>query len=232
MNASRAVATLAIMTWLLGPRLAILRAEQAVAAGVLTVEGTVVLEDGISRPPEAIVEFRGTDFEPRVDVKTDEQGRYELRAHFGNSAPLYVRSADGSQQATRLFMGATARTDFARPIDFKLAPAVERTITVTDADGEPVPDAYVVIEGEACRVQTKTTADGTAHVLLPANHRLRSIVAWHPKVGGAGQDFKQDVTEDAFRLSLLRSSPHVIRIVDVEGRPIRGLPFRTSARGG
>ena len=76
-----------------------------------------------------------------------------------------------------------------------------------------------------------TTADGTARVLLPANDKLRSVVAWHPKLGGAGnRDFKQDLTEDAFRLSLLRSSPHVIRVVDVEGRPIRALPVAAGAR--
>ena len=99
-------------------------------------------------------------------------------------------------------------------------------ITVTDPDGEPVPEAYVVIEGEACLVQAKTMAEGTARVLLPANDKLRSVEAWHPKLGGAGnRDVKQDLTEDAFRLSLLRSTPHVIRIVDVEGRPIRALPF-------
>ena len=104
-------------------------------------------------------------------------------------------------------------------------------ITVTDADSEPVPNAHVVIEGEACQVRAMTTADGTARVLLPANDKLRSVVAWHPKLGGAGnRDFKQDLTEDAFRLSLLRSSPHVIRVVDVEGRPIRALPVAASAR--
>ncbi len=112
MNALRAIVSLAIMACLVGPRLTTLHAEEPGLSGVLTVTGTVVLEDG--KPAAgALVEYRGTDFEPRIEVKADEQGRYQLRAHFGLSAPLCVRSADGSQQATRLIMGATARTDFA-----------------------------------------------------------------------------------------------------------------------
>ena len=51
MNASRAIAALAIMACPLGPHLSALHAEQPGPAGVLTVSGTVVLEDG-ARPPE------------------------------------------------------------------------------------------------------------------------------------------------------------------------------------
>ena len=80
MNALRAIVSLAIMACLVGPRLTTLHAEEPGLSGVLTVTGTVVLEDG--KPAAgALVEYRGTDFEPRVEVKADKQGAINS-AHF------------------------------------------------------------------------------------------------------------------------------------------------------
>jgi len=225
----RSLLVLAAATCLVGFRPAISGGAEIAPFGKLTAAGTIALEDG--RPAADAIVSSSCDREPRVEARADANGKYQLSSHFGQGCRLYARSADGSQVATRIIAASTARTELAKDLDIKLVPAKNRTIRVTSAAGEPVAEAHVALEGPFGIIQSVAGADGTAKVAFPPGEKLRAVAVWHPTKGIAGiLDNKLGLNDEAFQLSLLPTSPHTIRILDVDGRPVPDFPFLAHIR--
>jgi hypothetical protein len=196
----------------------------------LTAAGTVVLEDG-TPAADAYVESLRIGGRPTIRTRTDREGRFLLRDPFEYGCSLHVRSADEAQQATLQFSAGEARTRLAQPIEFKLAPANERLVTVKSAVGEPVAGAHVEARGgsNSYRAKAVTGADGTVKLRFPANGQLQSLAVWHPVLGAAGRTNYQDgLRDDSFEMVLLPRAPHTIRIFAVNGRPVANLSFGVS----
>lgn len=193
-------------------------------AGVpsLTLSGRVVLPDG-SPASGATVAVRAGEAEPPASVQTDRDGRFRISGEFLDDVRLHARSADGSQQTTRLIPVWDVRSVATAPIELKLEPAIAFDVSVI-ADRRPVEGVRVGAVGMASRVQGLTNTDGKVRLLLPASDRIVALAAWHPERGVCGNQYPNGLPADrAARLVLLPPAPLRIRAVDPEGRPVGGL---------
>lgn len=230
MNTPRFVLLPAIVVWISVACATSSQAGVAEPSGKLLIKGTVVKQDG-SPAAGATIESANLAAERPTTVQADAQGHFKLVALVGHGCQLYARSADDAEQAVLVFSGGEARTRFARPVEFKLAPAVEKSITVSSAVGDPVAGAQVVAEGKSYRTTAVTGPDGIARVKVPAGDRLQAVTAWHPTLGAAGQrDRKKGLEGDAFQLALLPTARHTVRLLAVDGRPLAGLEVGVSVR--
>jgi hypothetical protein len=182
--------------------------------------GTVRMPDG-APAPGAIVQWTGVPEGPPIVAHADGTGRFELRGMFGNGAQLHASSADGNHQTTRIIPAAVVRS--ASPVVLTLAPAIRRAVLVR-AQGRAAEGVLVVASGHAFRVQGVTGPDGKVQLRLPAQDPLQQLVAWHRELGvqGAG-DLDTRSAQDRAQLSLLPPGPLRIRVVDLDGQPVRDL---------
>ena len=202
---------------------------------LVTLTGIVHMPDG-SPAQGAIVESKvGSDVGsvgPLLVARTDEGGRFQLRGMFGNGAQLYGRAADTNHQATLIIPAMAVRSvsASAAPVELKLTPAIKHEVLVL-AEGRPAKGAEVVASGHAFRVRGATGADGKLPLQLPASERLRELVAWHRELGVAGvRGLEERAPEERTQLSLMPPGPLLIRVVDQDGGPVRGLALGVSIR--
>ena len=153
--------------------------------GLLTVTGIVRMRDGSPVVGAIVRSFSGSE-EPSTVARTDEVGRFQLRAVFGNGCRLHVSSADGNYQTVLKILSTATRTVFAAPVGLTLLPALDRVVTVL-SEGRPVAGAHVAALGTGFQVQGVTGRDGIARLRLPAKEKLTELVAWHPRLGVSGK---------------------------------------------
>jgi RNA polymerase sigma factor (sigma-70 family) len=195
--------------------------------GLLTVTGVVRMRDGSPVAGATVRSFTGSD-EPSTVARTDEAGRFQLQAVFGNGCRLHLSSADGSYQTVLKVRSVAARTVFAAPLELTLSPALHHEVTVL-SEGRPVAGAQVAAMGTDFQVQGVTGQDGKVRLRLPAKEQLSELIAWHPTLGVMGKrDLENHPREGTTELSLLPPAPHTIHVVDVEGRGIGGVELGVS----
>ena len=200
----------------------------------LSLTGTVRMPDG---SPASGVTVELTD-DPAVEsrqgspgvVRTDVNGRFQLRGIFGNGAHLYARSADGNHQTTLRISSPAVRSASAIPVELTLEPAVDHEVVVV-SDGRPVEGAHVVASGMTFKVHGVTGADGKLKLRLPARDRLHEVHAWHRRSGVSGvRDLDDRPPQATTWLTLRPPSPLWIRVVDPNGHPVPGLELGISVR--
>ena len=190
--------------------------------GLLTVTGIVRMRDGSPAAGATVQSISGSD-EPSTVTRTDDAGRFQLQAVFGNGGRLHVSSADGSYQTALNVASVATRTMFASPLDFTLLPALSHEVTVL-SEGQPVKGAHVAAIGTDFHVQGVTGEDGKVRLRLPAKVQLTELVAWHPTLGATGvRDLEKRPRLGRTELSLLSPAPHTIHVIDVDGHGIGGL---------
>ncbi len=195
--------------------------------GLLSVTGVVRLRDGSPAAGATVRSNTGSD-EPSTITRTDDAGRFQLQAMFGNGGRLHVTSADGTLQAVLKVSSLATRTEFAAPLELTLLPALNHQVTVL-AEGRPVAGAHVAALGADFQVDGVTGRDGKARLKLPAKDRLTELVAWHPTLGVNGKrDLADRPREGATELSLLPPAPHRVRVVDLDGKGVSGLELAIS----
>ncbi len=202
--------------------------------GLLTLRATVLMPDG-SPAPGAVVESIGLPGDRPNVVRGDESGRLRLRDVFRAGAKIHARSLDGAHQTTLMTTAEEARSLFAVPIELTLAPAVTHEVVVL-SEGRPVAAARVAATGSCFKVRGVTGPEGRVELRLPADERLRGLVAWHPSLGAAALQYPEDgPVQDAARLSLLAPAAHTIRVVDAQGDALSdielGIHFCTEPGG-
>ena len=200
---------------------------------LVTLTGIVRMPDG-SPAQGAIVESKvGSDVgsvDPLLVARTDGGGRFQLRGMFGNGAQLYARSADTNHQTTLIIPAMAVRSvsASATPVELKLTPAIKHEVLVL-AEGRPAEHAQVVASGHAFQVRGVSGADGKLRLQLPASERLQELVAWHRELGVGGvRDLDERAPEERTQLSLMPPGPLLIRVVDPDGVPVRGLELGVS----
>ncbi|APW61834.1 sigma-70 family RNA polymerase sigma factor [Paludisphaera borealis] len=195
--------------------------------GLLTVTGVVRMADGSPAAGATVQSFSFQLDAPPI-ARTDEAGRFQLPGVFGNGCDLHASSADGRHQMVRKIPSIAARAVLASPVELTLLPALDHEVVVV-SEGRPVAGAQVVASGTSFQVQGVTGQDGKARLRLPAEERLRELVAWHPTLGAGGKrDLDDRPREDKTELSLLPPAPHRIRVIDVDGKPVGGLELAVS----
>ena len=195
--------------------------------GLLTVTGIVRMRDGSPAAGASVRSITGSN-EPSTVARTDDAGRFQLQAVFGNGCRLHVSSADGSYQAVLNVPSVATRTVFASPLELKLLPALTHRVTVL-SQGRPVAGAQVAAVGTDFHVHGVTGQDGKARLRLPAKERLSELVAWHPTLGAAGKrDLENRPREGTTELSLVPPAPQTIHVVDMDGHGIGGVELGVS----
>ncbi len=202
---------------------------QAAFSPELTLKATVLLPDG---SPAAGAIVRSSDhYEDSVRTATaDASGQFELHDPFLYGIQLYVLSADQRHQAVHWVAEEAVRLAVAEPLTIRLERARPHLVIVT-AGGEPVEGAQVCVSGHVAQQKAVTRDDGTAIVWLPAGEPVQSVVAWHPRLGVNGIDERGRAgSRTKTALSLLPPGPHVVRLVDGQGRPAAGRTITASIR--
>jgi RNA polymerase sigma factor (sigma-70 family) len=197
--------------------------------GLLTVTGIVRMRDGSPVVGATVRSITGSH-ESSTVARTDDAGRFQLRAVFGNGCRLHASSADGSYQSVRNVQSVATRTALTAPLELTVLPALHHEVTVL-SDGRPVAGAHVGASGTDFRVQGITGQDGKVRLRLPAKEPLTELVAWHPTLGANGKrDMENRPREGTTTLSLLPPAPLTIHVVDVDGKPVGGLELDVSVR--
>lgn len=193
------------------------------------VTGMVLMPDG-SPAAAATVESITLPEDPPIITHTDDAGRFQLQDVFGNCGRLHASSADGKYQTTLMVPSAAVRTSFASEMTLKLAPALTHEVIVLSG-GRPVEGAHVAATGQQFHIRGVTGRDGKVTLRLPATDPLTGLVAWHPDLGINGTRRLEGLPlRDATRWTLLPPSPHTIRVVDLDGKPIGGLELSVAVR--
>jgi hypothetical protein len=200
---------------------------------LVTLTDIVYMPDG-SPAQRALVESKvGSDVgsvEPLVVARTDNGGRFQLRGMFGNGAQLYARSADTNHQTTLIIPAMAVRSVSvsATPVELTLTPAIKHEVLVL-AEGRPAESAQVVASGHAFQVRGVCGVDGKLRLQLPASERLQELVAWHRELGVGGvRELDEPAPAERTQLSLMPPGPLLIRVVDPDGGPVRGLELGVS----
>jgi hypothetical protein len=191
-------------------------------AGTLTATGRVIAPGG-APSANAVICALGNSIEPGTTVHADADGRFDLRNVFGTISGIHARTADWRQQATCFVPPRHARADFQRPLVLQLAPAREQQVLVKSA-GEPAAGVRVIAMGVAFKSEGITGPDGIARLWLPQGRVWNQIVAWDPKLGGAGLHSRAPSRPSGVvELSLLAPKPQTIRVVDQRRNPVANL---------
>ena len=210
---------------------------------MVRVAGKILMPDG-SPAAGAIVETTtGTD-EPPIITHTSNTGAFELHGVFGNGVRIHASSADGKLQTMLVLSSGAARTDFAAPVkvspnEFEvktppiavlLAPALTHDVIVA-SDGQPVEGARVVGGGQRFSVRGVTGPDGRATLQFPVGEQLRTLVAWHAKLGVNGvRSLEGLAAGGTTTLGLKPPRPLAIRVVDGHGKAVGGMNLDVSVR--
>jgi beta-lactamase regulating signal transducer with metallopeptidase domain len=206
------------------------------SADGLAVSGRVLLPDG-SPAAGAIVWAACGDLSAGVAlVHTNGQGQFHLRHEFGWGASLNARTEDGRLLVSLPIPQERARITCARPVELRLSPGRELVVSVS-CQNRPVAGAHVVaVDLANFKAAVLTDRNGKARLWLPAGGRLDRVVAWNPASGASGKTFDGEVTGRVagkiLELSLAAASPHTIRVVDVQGRPVPDAQLAVSCHTG
>jgi len=202
---------------------------------LVTLIGIVHMPDG-SPAQGATVESKGGfdvgSVETLLVARTDSGGRFQLRGMFGNGARLYARSADTNHQTTLITPAMAVRSVSvsATPVELTLTPAIKHEVLVL-AEGRPAESAQVVASGHAFQVRGVCGADGKLRLQLPASEPLHELVAWHRELGVGGvRELDEHAPAERTQLSLMPPGPLLIRVVDPDGGPVRGLELGVNVR--
>jgi hypothetical protein len=156
-------------------------------------------------------------------TKCTPDGGFQMSGQFSFDCRLHARSADERHQATMFVPAILARTYLAKPVELKLIPAREFVVAVFSAD-KPVEDAFSLVDGGIYKISKRTNAEGIARFWIPTDEKLRSVVAWEPKLGVAGiVNDSTGILEEKTQLTLNPPHPHVVRVLDENGRPVPNL---------
>ena len=147
------------------------------------VNGRVVDEAG---NPVANAIVRGAQpMEMHVQSKADESGEFEIEFNTAFDAMVIVYSPDKKTIGTIRLNREQAAASSAKPVEVKLAPAIEHVVTVTK-DGQSVSDAWVWSgsPGDPFAIaQEKTSGKGEARLVFPQGAKPFSVMCWHETMG-------------------------------------------------
>jgi hypothetical protein len=208
------------------------------ARGHLTVTGKISLPDGSPAADATVSSSARNGAGETVEtttVQADRLGRFELTGEFGWGCILRAASADGAFQTIWRVSGILARTRLAEPVELKLLPAREITVSVVSA-GKPVEGAQLIANGSEYSLLAVTRSDGSAVIRLPPDAKLWSLVAWHPTLGAAIKDNQRVEFSDvgyslnapAFQLALLDPTLRTLHVTDIDGNSIPNLKLALS----
>jgi thiol-disulfide isomerase/thioredoxin len=204
------------------------------------ITGRVVDEAG--QPVVAVeVQAAGGRSGKSEPTLTNEGGKFSLTLARAPSQylNLWAKTNDKTVQG---FASYPIRERIALPPEFELVARPARTIdvTVVDVDDRPIAEARVSVHGSWYPTTAEGTTDegGTSRLLVPADAVLSGVAASKP---GAGFDYvryrsPRDPASDPYRLPrdhaqpirlVLNGSRQVtVRVVDEDGRPMRGVSVR------
>ncbi|MBC7852671.1 MAG: thioredoxin family protein [Pirellulaceae bacterium] len=196
------------------------------AKGQLTVTGRVLMPDGSPAAGAIVSSLERNGAEPNT-TKTGPDGGFQLSGQSWYDCRLHARSVDETQQATLFIPANLARTQLVKPVEMKLTPAREYVISVRSGDN-PVDAAQVLVEGGTYKILKTTNADGFAQFWIPTDEKLRSVAAWHPKLGAAGKMNHDGLPGETTQLTLLPPKSHIVRVIANDGQPVPDLKLGVS----
>jgi protocatechuate 3,4-dioxygenase beta subunit len=200
------------------------------AAGLLTIEGTVVDESG--KPvPKARVRLHA--FEDRVPTAlTDGQGRFRFLSVDLPTARYLSFVADNPKDGTKGYVTIfeEGTLGFPAPVQVVLRPPREFIVAVNDQKGDSVAGALVEVSAQLHSIdEGRTGPDGTIRFRLPADARVNQVIA---RKSGAGFDYWADRVDRnagpaplARELALTLNGARTVRVhaIDRQGRPVPGV---------
>ena len=200
------------------------------------VDGVVVDEQG--RPVAGAVVrtmpvVLGT---ANVEQQTGADGTFRFTRIIGSPTGLVglIAEADGGARmgVDPIFYRRRAEK-IAEPVRIILKPSRAVTVRVTDGAGLPVPGAKIEAAERLFRTRATAGPDGTATLRVPADARVKWIVAFKPRVGlDYFENFEKRGVDPtgpppAEVVLTLEAAPTVrIKAVDSKGQPVAGVGFK------
>lgn len=230
---------LGLFVWGLGGGVECLPAQDvnAIAAdepGLLTIEGTVVDENGAAAPKTRV---RLYTYSLKGAVPTslaDAEGRFRFSVDLATARYLLF-VADSLKDGKKAYMSIQEEGTLGLPTPLKLVlkPPRVLSVEVRDQQGKPVADAHV----EASALMTSianglTESDGTVRFTVPADARVDSVFALK---SGHGFDYWSDRMQPAApahdlpeKLDLTLNGARRVRVraIDNEGLPVARITVR------
>jgi beta-lactamase regulating signal transducer with metallopeptidase domain len=198
---------------------------------LLTVTGRVLLPDGSPAANVSVTAF-DDDRDQGATVRTNAEGRFQLKHAFDTNYALHAHTPDSRLQATLAVDWALEQQ-----VEMKLSPTHDQRVLVKSG-GKPVAGARVVATAATARgpyflVKETSGSDGMATLWLPVTEDLQ-IDAWHPQLGVAQARFvgknQKDRPPQIVELAFLPPKPHTIRVVDQVGKPVGNLRISLQGR--
>jgi protocatechuate 3,4-dioxygenase beta subunit len=197
------------------------------AAGLLTIEGTVVDQNG-SPVPNARVQLQAS-MEWSSKTLSDAKGRFRFRFVDVPTARFLTFTAENRRDGTKgyLSLQEEGTLGFPAPVEIVLKPPHEIVIEVNDRTGAPVAGALVEISHSLD--EDRTGPDGMARFRLPADAKIGQVIALK---SGAGFDYWTDrVDRNADprplppKLVLTLNGARTVRVkaIDSLGQPVSGI---------
>ncbi len=210
------------------------------AAGLLTIEGTVVDEGGA---PVSKARVRLHSYQHRVATSlSDSQGRFRFLSVDLPTYRYLTFVADNLKDRTKGYASIheEGTLDLPAPVQIVLKPPRELVVVVSDRTGAPVVGALVEISALFHSIdEGRTGPDGTLRFRLPADAEIGTVIGLK---SGAGFDYWNRVDRNAgprplpAKLALTLNGARSVRVhaIDSLGRPVPGIdvvPWTVSKPG-
>jgi len=142
--------------------------------------------------------------EVRPKATTNAAGEFSITVPPGRGGTSYaVAFADGgARMSTPLLL----RDQIGKKLTLKLKPAKAVNVKVIDKQGQPVPQATVVVRSRPAGVMMPqaTGADGVKMLWMPADDRLDAIAAYKAGVGLDYRNFERETYDGATNATRLK----------------------------
>ena len=192
--------------------------------------------------PQSTVDFEGFSTKSQTrwksSITTDADGAFRVRLKVRNEMLPQLSVSSVSSDNSQLGFYRFPRDQKSPPesIEIQLAKARSVRLKVIDKSGTPVADAHATLELPYPGVSQPVTTDkdGMAEIVISANERIQSVVAWKDN---AGLDYRlyslsREQRADAITkapefpasgvetLTLEGAAPVSVKVVDDDGQPL------------
>ena len=202
------------------------------AAGLLTIEGTVVDESGAPVPKTRV---RLHSYQNRVATSlSDSQGRFHFPTVDLPTARYLTFVADNFKDRTKGYASILEEGTLGLPgpVQIVLKPPRDLVVAVNDSNGVPVAGAFVETSAVLHAIdEGRTGPDGTLRFRLPADAEIGTVIALKSGGGFDYCDYSNRGNRNAgpqplpAKLALTLNGARSVRVhaIDSLGQPVPGI---------
>lgn len=197
----------------------------------MTFRGEVLMPDGSPANEVDVRAATRTEFDVKLDGNKFEFEAEIIKRGHQPGVSISASAADGKWMADYVLFDFAARSAASRTIRIRLEETRTTRINVV-YEGKPVRNALVAVDASSFHDVVGTTDDDGAFIATtPKSSKIDRISAWKDEnlIGGywfdRGPVRDPNNSQQTIEMSKCRSQK--MRIVDEEGNPVVGLPFKT-----